>query len=137
MANLGRFVELYEVQVAVVAMIYLDLVASTAQLLPYLQAAEDETGGGARGAEGVAMGSTGAGFRAFALRLVSRLMQVNTWLALPFAFGRFFKKSLLKSTAKEEGVHRRPCVAGFRAFLQHDRDKTPSRRYSTDVASIL
>lgn len=75
MANLGSFVELYEVQVAVVAMIYLDLVASTAQLLPYL--AGDEAGGGAGGGEGGAVGSTEAGFGAFVVRLVSRLMQVT------------------------------------------------------------
>ncbi|CAN0124426.1 unnamed protein product [Ectocarpus sp. 4 AP-2014] len=80
-ANLGRFVELYEVQVAVVAMIYLDLVASTAQLLPYLQAAGVGPGSGAGdngGAEEVAGTSGGAGFAAFVLRLVSRFMQSFT-----------------------------------------------------------
>lgn len=76
-ANLGSFVELYEVQVTVVAMIYLDLVASTAQLLPYLQVAEDEEEGGAGRVEGVAIGSNGASFGAFVVRLVSRLMQVS------------------------------------------------------------
>ncbi|CAN0528144.1 unnamed protein product, partial [Ectocarpus sp. 12 AP-2014] len=80
-ANLGRFVELYEVQVAVVAMIYLDLVASTAQLLPYLQAAGAGPGSGAGdegGAEEVAGTSGGAGFAGFVLRLVSRFMQSFT-----------------------------------------------------------
>lgn len=71
--------ELYEVQVAVVAMIYLDLVASTAQLLPFLQAAGAGPGSGAGdegGAEEVAGASGGTGFAAFVLRLVSRFMQV-------------------------------------------------------------
>eukprot|EP00903_Cladosiphon_okamuranus_P005676 g5639.t1 len=103
-ANLGRFVELYEVQVAVVAMIYLDLVASTAQLLPYFQAAEDETDGRAGAAEGVAVGSRGNGFGAFALRLVSRLMHSFTGFTIIFfaievamllaAFGRRFFRHL-------------------------------------------
>lgn len=79
-ANLGSFVELYEVQLAVVAMIYLDLVASTAQLLPYLQVAEDEAGEGTGGVDGLAMGSTGGGFGAFVVRLVSRLMQVTLYI---------------------------------------------------------
>ncbi|CAM9879888.1 unnamed protein product [Ectocarpus fasciculatus] len=80
-ANLGRFVELYEVQVAVVAMIYLDLVASTAQLLPYFQAAEAGPGSGAGdegGVEEMTEASGGAGFAVFVLRLVSRFMQSFT-----------------------------------------------------------
>lgn len=76
-ANLGRFVELYEVQIVVVGMIYLDLVASTAQLLPYLQqTTKGGAGEGAGGVEGMAGGSAGAGFGALAIRLASRLMQV-------------------------------------------------------------
>lgn len=85
MANVGRFVELYEVQVAVVVMIYLDLVASTAQLLPYLQVAESEAEGRGGSTEGAALGSTGA----VVVRLVSRLMQVNTGMFTPVAFSRF------------------------------------------------
>lgn len=86
-ASLGRFVELFEVQVAVVAMIYLDLVASTAQLLPFLQV----PGGDAAGAKDADLGvgdntgsrdSTGA----WAVRLVARLMQVihSTVKFIPF-----------------------------------------------------
>ncbi len=75
-ANLGSFVELYEVQVAVVVMIYLDLVASTAQLLPYLQVADGGAREGTGDVVGVAEGSAGAGFGAFVLHLVSRLIQV-------------------------------------------------------------
>ncbi|CBN78846.1 conserved unknown protein [Ectocarpus siliculosus] len=62
-------------------MIYLDLVASTAQLLPYFQAAGAGPGSGAGdkgGAEEVAGTSGGAGFAAFVLRLVSRFMQSFT-----------------------------------------------------------
>lgn len=74
--NLGRFVEMYEVQIIVVAMIYLDLVASTAQLLPYVQTTKEGAGDGAGGVEGAAGGSNGAGFVAFLVRLASRFMQV-------------------------------------------------------------
>lgn len=77
-ASLGRFVELFEVQVAVIAMIYLDLVASTAQLLPFLQAVG---GGGVEAEGGAGEGATeisgGAGFGMSLARLVSRLMQVH------------------------------------------------------------
>ncbi|CAM9395644.1 unnamed protein product [Ectocarpus sp. 13 AM-2016] len=62
-------------------MIYLDLVASTAQLLPYFQAAGARPGSGAGdegGAEEVAGTSGGAGFAGFVLRLVSRFMQSFT-----------------------------------------------------------
>eukprot|EP00752_Nemacystus_decipiens_P013379 g11845.t1 len=83
-ANLGMFVELYEVQVAVVAMIYLDLVASTAQMLTYLQVAEGEAGGVAGGEEGAALGSTGAGFGSFVIRLFSRLIQSFTGFTVIF-----------------------------------------------------
>lgn len=44
-ASLGRFVELYEVQVTVVALICLDLVASMAQLLPSTQNHQSPGGG--------------------------------------------------------------------------------------------
>lgn len=77
-ASLGRFVELFEVQLAVIAMIYLDLVASTAQLLPFLQAVAE---GGTRAEDGGGVGalesSGGAGFGISVARLVSRLMQVQ------------------------------------------------------------
>lgn len=66
-------------------MIYLDLVASTAQLLPYLQVAESEAEGRGGSTEGAALGSTGA----VVVRLVSRLMQVNTGMFTPVAFSRF------------------------------------------------
>lgn len=108
MANLGRFVELYEVQVAVVAMIYLDLVASTAQLLPYLQVAEGEAGDGGGGAEGAALGSTGAGFGAFVFRLVSRLMQVYPWFWSPFPFGCFVETACCDRSTADEGLPREP-----------------------------
>lgn len=75
-ANLGSFVELYEVQVAVVAMIYLDLVASTAQLLLYLQVADGGAREGAGDVAGVAEGSPGSGFGAFMVHLVSRFIEV-------------------------------------------------------------
>ena len=76
-ASLGSFVELYEVQVVVVAMIYLDLIASTAQLLPYLQVSDGGASAGAGEVAGVTEGSAGAGFGAFVLHLVSRLIQVR------------------------------------------------------------
>ncbi|CAM9596355.1 unnamed protein product [Hapterophycus canaliculatus] len=78
-ANLGRFVELFEVQVAVVAMIYLDLVASTAQLLPFLDAVVE----GGRG-EGAPKSSSGASFSISVARLVSRLMQSFTGFTVIF-----------------------------------------------------
>lgn len=73
-ANLGRFAELYEVQMLVVVMIYLDLVASTAQLLPYFQTTGGGAGNGAGAVERVTV--AGAGFGAFVVRLLSRFMQV-------------------------------------------------------------
>lgn len=76
-ASLGRFVELFEVQVAVVSIIFLDLVASTAQLLPFLQS----SGGGGPGAEG-GDGGEGSSAGAWAVRLVVQLLQVRSvrWL---------------------------------------------------------
>lgn len=94
-ANLGSFVELYEVQVAVVAMIYLDLVASTAQLLPYLQVVQDQGAGGAGGEEGVATASNSAGFGAFVVRVVSRLMQVLYHLVSVAVFFRPVRQNCL------------------------------------------
>lgn len=69
-SNLGHFVELFEVQVAVVVLIYLDLVASTAQLLPYFQQPEEFERRGER--EG---GAELAG--AWIGRLITRFMQVG------------------------------------------------------------
>lgn len=75
--SLGHFVELYEVQLAMVVLIFLDLVASTAQLLPSMQHQEqrptnrDPIGEG----EGEDTGSAIAGGW---LRFALRLLQVQT-----------------------------------------------------------
>ncbi|CAM9572852.1 unnamed protein product [Ascophyllum nodosum] len=70
-SSLGHFVEMFEVQVAVVAMIYVDLVASTAQLLPCMQSeALRGTGSGDGG------GGESAGI--WVARIVARFMQSLT-----------------------------------------------------------
>lgn len=75
-SSLGKFVEIFEVQVAVVAMIYLDLVASTTQLLSYMKSGAINGGSGQDGG-GDEKGSTGASV----FRLFIRLMEVRMRMA--------------------------------------------------------
>lgn len=76
-SSLGRFVELLEVQMAVVIVIYLDLVASTAQLLPYMQPIVSNTDGSSSTAAGIGeWDGRGGGSASASGRLVLRLLQV-------------------------------------------------------------
>lgn len=76
-SSLGRFVELLEVQMAVVTVIYLDLVASTAQLLPYMQPiAPIGEGSSAAGTDGWEEEGGGRASASASGRLVFRLLQV-------------------------------------------------------------
>lgn len=75
-ASLGRFAELFEVQVAVVLLIFLDLMASTAQLLPAMQTSIAAAGSGAIGGN-VGGEDSGSSTRGAWRELVLRLMQVS------------------------------------------------------------
>ncbi|CAN0000607.1 unnamed protein product, partial [Sphacelaria rigidula] len=85
----GRFVELYEVQVMMVALICLDLMASMAQLLPSMQQLQHLTAEG--GSEGVGTSGQGVesddvGVQAWTRLLLRMLQSFTGFTVICFGF---------------------------------------------------